>query len=263
MIINDKDVEMIQSLGLTAGQAKVYLALVGLGAANIHSISRSSDVSRQETYKIVSKLQNMGIVDRILTSPTTFKAIGIKQATSILLQQMKNKITEAQKNTEELLNKFEKTEIPTFQKDSQFVLISNRERILATSNSLFQKAQTEIKAVGPWYVYTQNIFKNLEKIKEALKRGAKSKIVISEPENQKVLEEIQLFSEKNPKVSLKYIQSTSPLTFLMIDNEEIMISIIGKPTSDERKDTILWSNNPVLLQLAQSYFEMIWAQARQ
>jgi sugar-specific transcriptional regulator TrmB len=54
-----KDSEYIQtlmSLGLTFLQAKVYLSLVALGKSDAKTISKASDIVREEIYRIMPYL---------------------------------------------------------------------------------------------------------------------------------------------------------------------------------------------------------------
>ena len=95
--IQDKDVETLTSLGLTVLQAKVYLALVKSGDLTIKEISKNADVARQDLYRITSELQKLGLVERLITIPTKFRAMELTHGISILLQLRREKEAEMEK----------------------------------------------------------------------------------------------------------------------------------------------------------------------
>lgn len=60
MLIND-----LEKLGLNDKEAKVYLALLELGEANIQEIAKKSSIKRTTVYDIVESLKNKGLLSLI------------------------------------------------------------------------------------------------------------------------------------------------------------------------------------------------------
>jgi len=54
--------EILQRVGLTPGEAKIYLALLELGQSTTGPIVNKSKVSTSKTYKILERLENKGLV---------------------------------------------------------------------------------------------------------------------------------------------------------------------------------------------------------
>ncbi|MBS3102745.1 hypothetical protein J4458_04845 [Candidatus Woesearchaeota archaeon] len=50
--------EILQRVGLTPGEAKIYLALLELGQSTTGPIVNKSKVSTSKTYKILERLEN-------------------------------------------------------------------------------------------------------------------------------------------------------------------------------------------------------------
>ncbi|PVX26841.1 MAG: hypothetical protein CW716_05175, partial [Candidatus Bathyarchaeum sp.] len=67
MEIREEDIETLTWLGLTERQAKVYLALLQIGSSSAEAISKLSTVHRQEVYRLVARLQEMGLVETNIT----------------------------------------------------------------------------------------------------------------------------------------------------------------------------------------------------
>lgn len=57
---------VLVDLGLTPKQAKVYLALVRFGPLRVAGVSRNSQVARPDVYQTLDKLQQMGLVEKII-----------------------------------------------------------------------------------------------------------------------------------------------------------------------------------------------------
>lgn len=89
-------------LGLTSSEAKVYLAALGLGAATTTEISVAAAKERSNTHHLLEHLQQLGLVETTLDSPTRFKPIDVNEAIDHLfsLQSVKfRKLDERRKAT--------------------------------------------------------------------------------------------------------------------------------------------------------------------
>lgn len=62
----------LESLGLTKGEAKVYLALVELGASSVGPIVKKSNVAYSNIYDILNRLIEKGLVSYIIKSKTKY-----------------------------------------------------------------------------------------------------------------------------------------------------------------------------------------------
>lgn len=85
-------IKTLTRFGFTENQAKVYLTIVQLGLAPVGSISRISGVRREEVYRILPKLEQMGLVEKILSTPIKLKAIPLEDAFSILVRQRQDEV---------------------------------------------------------------------------------------------------------------------------------------------------------------------------
>ena len=62
-------IQVLMELGLSFVQAKVYLVLVGLGEADVRTVSLVSGVSRQEVCGVILELEELGLVQRTMAVP--------------------------------------------------------------------------------------------------------------------------------------------------------------------------------------------------
>ena len=73
-------------LGLTLKQARVYTALVESGPLRVSAISKISKVARQDIYGALLKLQQLGLVEKIIERPLKYRAVSVNEGVSLLLE---------------------------------------------------------------------------------------------------------------------------------------------------------------------------------
>ncbi|MGF3522092.1 MAG: TrmB family transcriptional regulator [Candidatus Bathyarchaeia archaeon] len=98
----EQNAEMLSSFGLTRKQAKVYLSLVSLGTATVSEIYNHSKIRREEVYRILPKLEKMGLIEKTLNTPVRLRATSVENALSILI---KNEEERVKKRVMELITK--------------------------------------------------------------------------------------------------------------------------------------------------------------
>ena len=75
--------------GLSTLQAKVYIALLRLGTTQVGELCSVSEVARHEVYRILHELIDEDLVNRNLTSPTTYTAVEPERVKSLLIGKVK------------------------------------------------------------------------------------------------------------------------------------------------------------------------------
>src|SRR5450756_977142 len=152
MIQNDDlHIQILMNLGLTLLQAKVYLTLAELGKAEVTRISNASNVARPDVYRVISTLEKIGLVEKIIATPTMYKATPIKEGVDILLQNKTQEYNELQQRTMYLINSHKSDDMITLQKEeSQFVLISSKTLLKRKWKIEDSTTQTCIDVIGSW-----------------------------------------------------------------------------------------------------------------
>lgn len=70
------DIKALEEIGLTAGEIKVYLALLKIGQSSTGAIAKESQVSRSKIYSILDKLARKGLAGHLVIGKVTyFKAM--------------------------------------------------------------------------------------------------------------------------------------------------------------------------------------------
>jgi sugar-specific transcriptional regulator TrmB len=81
-----EQVETLTRLGLTINQSKIFIALAQSKPATVTQIAKSANLAREVVYRTLPKLERTGLVSKVISFPTEFKAISIDLATRILLE---------------------------------------------------------------------------------------------------------------------------------------------------------------------------------
>src|SRR3989344_3069214 len=93
------ETKILQDIGLTSGEIKVYLALLKIGESSTGAIAKESQVSRSKLYLILDKLSKKGLVSHVLKGKITyFKAMEPKR----ILNYMDEKNSEFNKKRVEI-----------------------------------------------------------------------------------------------------------------------------------------------------------------
>ena len=251
-MMQDEHIQTLIEFGLTFLQAKTYLALAKLGKANVKAIAKASNVARQDIYRIMLTLEKLGLGEKIIAKPTMYKATPVNEALSILLQNRKEELAELQKKTTSLINNFQEKKAKTPQEDRiQFIITSEITRFLKMHKSLTQQAQTSIDGIIHFRVSQPKFHEALSTFKGAIRRGVKMRLVAEHVEKQFIPPELE-WLEKHALFELKYAATTIHFGMFIFDKKEVTLATTtgGLPS--------LWSNNPNVVKLANSYFTEMW-----
>lgn len=256
----DNNISLLTDLGLTNVQAKVYCSLVELGRSTITQIAHFSKVSRADVYRTMTALQDLSLVEKMITNPITFEALSLQDGLSLLLQRKNKENAELQARAAEILyqnqNKAAKL---TFQSlKPQFVLIPAKEAFFRRNRIAIKQTKESIDVISSGNKANQSLFKWADEILEATKRGVKLRI-IQEESSVSNSEAFCQVPKKAPMIEVRYVPECSP-NLTLWDKKEVFLTIL--PTAQLDESPVLWSNHLSLVLIMQDYFELKWATAK-
>jgi len=260
----EQNAQTLSSFGLTVKQAKVYLALVSLGIAPVGEISKLSKVRREEVYRILPKLEKMGLIEKTLTAPVKLKAASVDNALSILIREeeesSKNRLIELASKKQEFLEHFRTgSKDGKFGNGEQFSIISEKAVGLSKIESLINNARTEIE----YCVSREKLLQFLKffaiPLGRASARGAKIRIISTSPIGQDdIPKSVNQALLSGKSIIVRYLQNL-PNHFLITDQKEVLVATaIGGYLADS---PLLWSNNPPQVSVYKRLFEELWNSA--
>lgn len=256
----EKNVETLEDFGLTRNQAKVYLASARLRLASVSQISKVAKVRREDVYRILPKLEKMGLVERMLGTPVKIRATPVKEALSILVrneeEEARKRVSVMKDKKETFLKNFAQVPRIKLEEKTNFALLSKRESIVAKMLTMMKKAESEFCIVCSRSQIMQFIHALGEELQKTIKKGVRIRIVSGLPEYEDSLPRV-LEDRLSPgdSVELRYGDLRSS-HYIIVDFKEALISTTTEGNMGEHP--CLWTNSDSLVGVFQGDFENLW-----
>ncbi len=254
----EDDTQALSSLGITVSQGKVYLALLRLRTpSRVHTISKYTDTPRQDIYRLLDELQQLGLVQKTLVRPATFKATPPKEAIEIFMRRKKDEFSKMEKQADKFVQRATQIlgETPTEPEKDQFLLITEREAITSKALQAIENTKKTLNDITPFIEFAPWISVLSESFRKALDRGVKIRWITNKPANLNLPESLQNCTN-HPNFKLRFIPSLPEVKMGIFDNKELILGIFAK--SSFSVSPCLYSVNSSLVTLAENYFEICW-----
>ncbi|MCW4015672.1 MAG: hypothetical protein NWF06_04820 [Candidatus Bathyarchaeota archaeon] len=255
----EAQVRTLVDLGLTPLQARVYFSVFCLGESTAKEACNCSNVPRQDIYRIIKELQKLGLIEKIIARPTRFRAIPIKEATSILLNHKKTVLKQLVVKAKKL-NTIQKTDIPNIANEAQqrFIIVPKTKEPLKRAAESMLKAQKSFDGIGSATRVLYFIKNYPECIEEINKKEIKTRHIVEKPENKDARKTLEHVSANNKLFEIRYSNKIHRQMGI-IDGKEAYIPL--SPMRGLTQDFELYTNSPDLVEILSSYYEAIWSQA--
>ena len=155
--ISDKLLNELTSFGLTGNEAKVYLSLLQLSKASATEIAKLARISRQEVYRVLPRLEKIGLVELIINKPTKYLALSphdiLNQLIALHKETLESRLFELRRKKTELENELKKVEGRSAglvrPEPIRFMLISGRNLVNEKIREMLGKATNEVLWIAP------------------------------------------------------------------------------------------------------------------
>ncbi|MFQ6080897.1 MAG: MEDS domain-containing protein [Candidatus Bathyarchaeia archaeon] len=257
----DENAKILSDFGLTHNQAKVYIAIAQLGIASVSQVSKVSKVRREDIYRILPKLEKMGLIEKILGKPTKIRATPVEEALSILIKReqdiAKKRVSELMAKKDAFLKHFKAHKMPTFkEEEAHFALISQREGIINKRLTMIKNAEREIDIITSRDKFTQFFTNYDEPIRKVIRKGVKVRVVLNVTEHEdSILRIIEGYESSRASLNLKYTDQQLS-HYMIVDYKEALVATSIEPTIG--KNPHLWTDDNNLVGLLQKNFEGMW-----
>ncbi|MCW3998640.1 MAG: hypothetical protein NWE93_00185 [Candidatus Bathyarchaeota archaeon] len=250
------DVQLFTELGLSPLQAQVYITLAKMEKATIKAISAASKIDRANVYRVMSQLQKLGLVEKMLANPTSFKAVSVQDAMTMLLEDNNRKYEEIKKKAIELLqrHKQENETLPDID-ECQFALVPCGKLTFKKIDEMLTSTQKSHDLLGYCRDFSADIDNIYPRAKTLLARGVKVRHIIFLEENEKPPKELSAL-KKYGLLEVKFTRLPPRSTVSIYDNKQAFVSIF--PSLSNGETPSLWISNLGIVSIIQSYFEDLW-----
>lgn len=250
-------IELLRKLGLSTLQAKVYLALVDLENATASEVSKLSDIARPETYRIINELLERGLVSKIISSPTKFQPIPLKEGASILFESRTIEFYELKTIMQQLIERRFKQKGKVQKERYTFRKLPENSPWFRNNALRFAKYKTfdlltTSKRFGSRIVFDEEPFR------KGARKGIKIRIILDEPKSGYPLSKIIESMNEEENIEIMCLNSVSPVVLIIMDQKEVNLAL---SPSNRVGPPYLASNHPSFVLMAQHYFEAQWEKA--
>ncbi len=255
----DQSIQALLNLGLTVMQAKVYLALVRSGASTGRAAAKAAKVASQDVYRLLTELQEKGLVEKIIAKPTMYKATSIKEGLAILLENEKSAYLEKEKQAIKIFDSFSenKNTNVTIEK-TEFTITSQLNLLQKTHDKLADLSKESIDFVFCLEIDEKTLLREFPYIKRAIKRGVKIRTVGPKNNEEPMVKNPKQLL-KNPLFELRCVsQEDVQFGMHIFDKKEVTVMISENPVPVPS----FWTNSSHIVKLAEAYFEKIWNNAQ-
>jgi sugar-specific transcriptional regulator TrmB len=204
-------------------------------------------------------LEKLGLVEKIITTPTQYKATPLKDGSLMLLQERTKEHTILEEKIKLLLRNDKERNIDAMIQEeiAQFVITSERKLLVKRFEKSFLEVTT-CEMIFPVAGLNFALFNFFECFKMAIIKSAKIRIITEKIEISPIVSRKLQTLKKNPLFEIRFTASPIDFGIVIFNNKEVNMCISCTPSEVPS----LWTNNPQLLKVARIIFEEEWNNAQ-
>jgi len=255
MLLQDQqDAQILIGLGLTLVQAEVYLTLARIGKATLRSLSLSTKMDRANIYRVIFKLQELNLVEKIISAPSMYQSVPLHEGIPMLLKQKEQEYLRLKLKTEELLERRKNIEELPPEVESQFLLIPSGSPIYRKIKDMVAHVENTHFLSIYWSDFKDIVTDVLERWKSMINKGVTIRVLVYSEKGEPIPKDI-VNLKKNPLFQIRFISSPPKSTISICDDKEALLSVTPELSKGLAS---LWVSNPNLVAILKEYFETIW-----
>lgn len=256
MILDDFHLQTLTQLGLTPNQSKLYLTLLRTGKLTGSAISKETELARQEVYRIISELHEIGLIEKFISSPTEFQAINIQEAISILMMEKAREIERTKVRVQSLIKEYSVKKCSRVIKEYKFHLVPNKKLVYETRERMFENAKSFVQLTSTNRRFSQGITHFFDVWERTVQRNVAVEVIIVGDKSRFQCTDKLRMLEAYSNFSVKFT-SQRLAGLLIVDKQEAIVTL--EPKVDLGLSPVLWTNHPEFLFIYQDYFSNAWA----
>ncbi len=252
------DPEQLARLGLTAYEAKAYLALIRRDSAAAAEVSRLAGLPRQRIYDVLASLVERGLVASYPGSPAKYAATPPEAAIERLLSERREELERLERDGSAIVDQLS----PAFRAGRshsdplQYIeVLRDRQAINERFGELQANIQREI-LVFTKPPYAKPPQENVEGITVARTHVARSVYEFSAFDDPAFVEGVRGFIEAGEEA--RFVAEL-PLKLVIIDETVVMFGM-QDPVAGPSELTIMVVEHPSLAQALKIAFDAVWEQ---
>jgi sugar-specific transcriptional regulator TrmB len=259
MLIPEDYIKILADIGLTHTEAKVYMALLNLQNATARNVHKESKVARQDVYRILSELQEKGLIEKVITKPSQFRPIPPGTAISILTRRQNEQHSQLQEKAKQAFKNFPENSIPMSSHDesSKFILLSKSEANptghIDKLGQAVNSAKKNVKSLVTFPLFMKVKLMDEHIWKKAVKRGVKFDLIIGRKPDEKIVLNLDPMLKNTNNFKIRWTPTLPQAAVLLVDDKEAFCRV-----GHEITNPVLWSADPSFVAMIKDYFKTKW-----
>jgi sugar-specific transcriptional regulator TrmB len=253
----------LSDFGFTVNQAKVYLSIVQSGLTCVGRIAKATQLHRQDIYKILPKLEKMGLITKTIDVPFMIEAIPVEKALNSLVSTEREKanerISRLEANLKELINAIKKQQERrnTREEERRFILLTTDAEIKNMADLTFENARIECDLVTNLELITRLMTHFREHFQKLSRRGARIRVIVKNINNEDLVKKtLEKIRPNRDDFAAKLSYKSSVIPYQIIDHKEVWIS--RKKETESGLPCVFWTNSRNITQFYEEKFKETW-----
>jgi len=253
--INPERVRKLMEHGLTEYQARVYLALLDIGAATASQISPSSKVPRTRIYATMQQLHSKGLVDILPETPLRYQPVPFDAYLRALSEDLRSRAKQVDTGRDSLAREFAIIAQREPESRGRFEAIYGRKNVRERLLRMYAIAATEVIGIGTTKSPGRILGAFRPDLVEKAAQGVRLKYAFCfTPENR---DDVRLLLKH---AEVRHIDFLMPVYMHVVDGKEFLMShpIPDDDSSYRGDDIAIWTNDPAIAGAMSEMSERIW-----
>jgi sugar-specific transcriptional regulator TrmB len=256
--LNEQTIVALEELGLGKVQARIYNVLANLGVSNARVLAKNAKVATQDVYRILNELIDIGLVIKKISRPIQYVPLPLHEGLSLLLKRKKKTFDILEKTVSKLAKSNMNSEFSPAMIGG-FLFVPAKEPIDKIVIKMFETAESGVDLMNDKkdICYSARAkFSNC--MCNALNRGIIIReIIFSQEDSVLPIEDSEVLNN-NKNYNQKQIKMATPAIMVIKDKKELFIATSTKILANSQP--FLWTNNPILVNIVQEWYNNIWDQ---
>ncbi len=239
---------------LNRNEVRVYLYLARFGAHKAQSIAEALGVHRTEAYKILTRLEEQGLISRVMERPMKFVAVPFEKVLNNLIEERRQRIYQMEQRKAELLKIWASLPEPETvnQRKETFQVLEGKKHISVRLAELLQNAEEEFHMVisdeNLIWLYNTPFLDDVQK--KAEKYGLTTRLMTNySPTSSYVLDQMEI-----GQGDFAYLKNEKMPGFFINDKREMILLV----ATNQNSITGMWTNYDTLVESHRILFSLLW-----
>ncbi len=246
--------QALSKFKLNKNEVRVYLYLARFGAHKAQSIAEALGVHRTEAYKILRRLEEQGLITRVMERPMKFLAVAFETVLNNLIEERRQRIYQMEQRKAELLKIWASLPEPDMvhTRKETFQVLEGKKHISVRLAELLENAESDFHMIvsddNLIWLYNTPFLDNVQA--KADKTGLTTRLMTNfSPTSSYVLEQMEI-----GEGDFAYMKKEKIPGFFINDKKE-MILLMG---NDQNSVTGMWTNYETLVESYRILFSLLW-----